>query len=406
MKAYFWILTTCGLALSPLGAQGLDADGDGIYDEWETAIGLNPQDPQDAFQDPDGDRVPTLWEYSKNTSPVDSDSVPTFDAVVDGAEPSNPEIRRFATLQEAYDSLPGGADGLAIVDVKPGLYLQGVNGSQSPKRVAWLARSGGVLLKGTGSSMILSDETVIDGFVFSAAAGDAAAGIEITPHADLGNAIPEVRVVNCIVSNRVSTGAAGGIVNDGGNLWVVQTTIAGNAGSEADGVLNRRGSLHLVNSVIWNTKSGKLQEVINRSGDDSISTNDSVIRGSFGELGSDPKLTRDGHLTKGSLACIQHGRAGSGAPLDLHLARRPGGDTPADLGAEQWMDSDDDGLPDWWERLHFNDTKHDGAAQAGRGLTLAQAYILGVVPATSLLAATQNPPSVRIIYPADGSVVR
>jgi hypothetical protein len=55
------IISTAGLA---------DRDGDGLPDEWELAMGLNPDRP-DANEDPDGDGLNNLAEYLAGTNPLD-----------------------------------------------------------------------------------------------------------------------------------------------------------------------------------------------------------------------------------------------------------------------------------------------------------------------------------------------
>ena len=52
----------------------LDTDRDGIADTVETALGLNPNNPDDALLDLDGDGVSNLAEYQAGTNPNDTNS--------------------------------------------------------------------------------------------------------------------------------------------------------------------------------------------------------------------------------------------------------------------------------------------------------------------------------------------
>jgi regulation of enolase protein 1 (concanavalin A-like superfamily) len=60
--------------LSFLSVRPLDADDDGIPDAWETAHGLNPNDPADATLDPDGDNLTNLQEYQLGGNPAVADA--------------------------------------------------------------------------------------------------------------------------------------------------------------------------------------------------------------------------------------------------------------------------------------------------------------------------------------------
>ena len=56
----------------------LDADGDGMPDEWEKRYGFNPNDPSDASADADGDEFTNLEEYAAKTDPKDRNDHPDY----------------------------------------------------------------------------------------------------------------------------------------------------------------------------------------------------------------------------------------------------------------------------------------------------------------------------------------
>jgi hypothetical protein len=56
----------------------LDADGDGLPDEWERKYGLNPGDPNDANADADGDGFTNLEEFLAKTDPKDPKDHPDY----------------------------------------------------------------------------------------------------------------------------------------------------------------------------------------------------------------------------------------------------------------------------------------------------------------------------------------
>ena len=75
------------------GAQGIlkvqvtlsvDSDGDGIPDDAELRLGLNPHDPSDALLDPDHDGLTNLEEFQLGTDPHNPDT--DGDGLLDGQE--------------------------------------------------------------------------------------------------------------------------------------------------------------------------------------------------------------------------------------------------------------------------------------------------------------------------------
>ena len=60
--------------VSPVTPSEKDSDGDGIPDWWEKKYGLNPEDPADAAEDPDGDGLTNLYEYLTGNDPFQEDT--------------------------------------------------------------------------------------------------------------------------------------------------------------------------------------------------------------------------------------------------------------------------------------------------------------------------------------------
>jgi hypothetical protein len=89
-----------------------DRDGDGIPDAWETAFGLNPDDPNDAKSDTDHDGLTAYAEYRAGTDPRSEQSVFKFISVQPHqqggilVEWSSVEAKTY-TLERSTDVLTG-----------------------------------------------------------------------------------------------------------------------------------------------------------------------------------------------------------------------------------------------------------------------------------------------------------
>jgi uncharacterized repeat protein (TIGR01451 family) len=87
-----------------------DLDGDGMPNDWETAHGLDPDDPADADADPDADGLTNLEEYRNDTDPnaadSDGDGMPDGWEVANGLDPGSDDAAAdadgdgFANLEE------------------------------------------------------------------------------------------------------------------------------------------------------------------------------------------------------------------------------------------------------------------------------------------------------------------
>lgn len=148
-----------------------------------------------------------------------------------------------------------------------------------------------------------------------------------------------------ITGNTRSTGP--GICLNYGKVEVVHCTIYGNKATSnypAFEVNNHSIiSLKIINSILWNPGNGANELPVNVA---NITVENSIIRGgAYGMEDDDPLLHPKGYLRAGSPA-IDAGIAG-GVPRDFQNETR----NLPDIGADEFVDSDADGLPDWVEAL-------------------------------------------------------
>lgn len=334
-----------------------DSDADGIPDGVETAAGLDPSDWKDATADLDGDGVPNVWEYALSTDMTDDNSKPAPNITVDpSVVTETSSVKR--TIHGAITALPSHSTNppYSIVVVKPGVYEENISVA-STQRVAILSDGSGSPPEIRGYSPHYNriqvvealGDMVIDGFRITRKAGDRGFGMTVFPNSSRRM----VRVVNCLISEQqypTGMGNGTGIEQKLGRLVVAHSVIYGNTrnGGQGAGLFSSTSSQESqavsINSIYWNSPSGATSEVFHNG--TATFVNCIIRNGStWGGITSDPLLNPRGFLTSGSPA-IGVGASGHGAPLDINIESR---DASPDIGVDEFIDVDADGIPDRFE---------------------------------------------------------
>jgi len=353
-----------------------DTDGDGMIDAFEVTNSLDPY-VNDAYQDADGDRYPNIFEYIKGSDVADAQSVPASDFVVDPTIPAAGNV--YNTFAGAFGAV--NADN-QIIAVKNGTYSGSSNinlNFPSSHSILLISESGAsnVVLDGQDATriFIVATDSVIDGFTFRNGAAATGGSILIQGGSPMW--------VNCVFLDNTATTSGGAIHQDAGDSLILHSTFARNSAPVGSAIAATTGSVTIDKSILWNSGVSELDVASGVSN----TVSESIVRLGYtgmGNLASDPFLTEDGHLTLGSPA-IDQGGILTTSLIDLDGEARPAG-TTTDLGADEYIDVDSDGLPDWWEIARFGvvNSAAIGAGDAdGDGLSNLQEYQNGTSPNSS-----------------------
>jgi parallel beta-helix repeat protein len=164
----------------------------------------------------------------------------------------------------------------------------------------------------------------------------------------------DIEITNCFISGNNDGG--GVYASYGSEATITNCTIYGN--SAPQWYSYRAGGIHceydattdVSNCIVW----ANWPYQIEFPSDESTVTY-SDVQGGFqgqGNINTPPLLTPDGHLQANS-PCIDKGRYRPPYPPQDFDGEIRGAGRGTDMGCDQFIDADSDGLPDWWEAEYF-----------------------------------------------------
>jgi hypothetical protein len=192
-------------------------------------------------------------------------------------------------------------------------------------------------------------------------------------------------LINCTITGN----AAIDVSADGGGVYcrresnptLTNCMITGNTSDSGGGLFCREhSSPTLTNCILWGNSP---QEVFVGVGSPVLSYCD--IQGGWqgeGNIDSDPLLTPDGHLRADS-PCRNAGDPDGDYTDQTDIDGEPRvAEARVDIGPDEFLDTDDDGLPDWWESLYFGSPTAADAADDddADGWTNLEEYGAGTHP--------------------------
>ena len=365
--------------------QASDSDGDEMPDKWEADHHTNPR-VDDAYDDLDGDGYLNFYEFLHGSEPSDVNSIPLPDIVVNGAAGQ--------TIQQALDSAPL----YGIVVVPDGVYKgPGNRNIGVPNKHVMITSVHGPLCcvmdcENQGDGFIVNPGTVISGFTIRHAgtavwakwyelSDDSPYILQdcVITHNEAGmHLMAFVQHIVAFVRNCHIAENGTGIQSygAGGEIILRHCTVAYN---HRFGVENcQNPSLEIVNSIIWGNGRGSIVE-------GRLTLSYSCVEGSYtgnGVINVDPHLLPHSfHLERNS-PCINSGILEGSLVKDLEGEARPCG-VAVDLGADEFLDSDRDGMQDSWERrygLHPNQPADAPLDTDTDGLSNLREYEVGTNP--------------------------
>jgi hypothetical protein len=392
-----------------------DSDADGLPDNVEDAYSAHPLNPleianwADGTGDADGDSVPNAWELAllpPAAGMYNSSSTPTHHLTVNRNNPISPT--NFHTISAAVAALPVATASIAtqfrIIRVSPGLYNEDLSVTsrhvailplRTPKPTSnlgepvyrqdpldtWEIRG----LHATNPVVTITNSTlVLDGFILSRSPGSQGPIVSVSETAMSASRFYVSRLANCLIAN-AATGPNAVVEQSRSRLILSHCTLfmngpASGATSAAYGPTNTTiattSRLIVHNSIFWNPVNTSIPE-INPPGTASFlgtlfhyrenQVNKATQQPTAlipGTIFRNPMLTPAGYLI-GPVVDENGAPPDTGAmrqgALGVHVQRDITGEWRGtvpedpnknpDSGAHQWWDDDQDGIPNFADRL-------------------------------------------------------
>jgi len=386
-----------------------DTDNDGMPDNWETANGLDPDTPDDQ-EDGDNDGLTNFEEYTAGTDPDDSDSDNDgYDDGIEVATGNNPnddndspaapaaiwvdddwaelspgddadghifEYDAFATIQQAHDTAAADIE----IEVAEGVYYENVIWE---KDLVIKGLGTVSVIDGSGAGSVittsgLTSNALLEGFSIINGNSNSGAGIY--------NFASYPVIANCIISGNTAVSNGGGIYNFNSDPQIVNCTITQNTATGSGGaVYNEASNPVITNCILWNNVPDEIDDVSDSAPDVSFSNIQEEYPGS-GNLNEDPvfasNFENDFHLRPGS-PCIDAGDNTVSAVVTSDFDSENRDDGSIDIGADEFVDSDGDDMPDYWEQIYWPDTWDSNSPEEdsdGDTVSNIDEYNLGMRP--------------------------
>ena len=349
-----------------------DSNGNRISDAWEQQY-FGGQSIE-ASADADGDRYPNIFEYHHGTNPYNGDDYPEFELVQTGLSPVSDigtvhyyRVDSSLVTETAYEKKTiqaalNAAGDFDIIEVLPGIDGVYNEDIRLNDRVFLFARdyARATIIDGTGRSDNLIDlysESVIDGFTIQNGGSTTSVNDGAGMYVYVTGNWDKPRVVGCLFVNNTANDEGGAIYVSSGDLTLVSCTLVSNQALYGRAMYSNSNNneISIINSLLWNPQWSF--EEIGGSTDGVTLSGSIVLDDATGSVlidGIDQGTSSIGLTPWYSIYADSPARdAGVTSPtVSVDFDGEQAVDGPPDIGADEFIDADGDGMADSWEAYY------------------------------------------------------